>query len=108
MPKDNDWGHTLPVGTIICDNEYPEDIGIIIERNIRGAYRVYAITFGGTQQGMRYQSNTNRLDWYDRGYIEDNCSVVVEATPYDKKKRKKTNDSKEERDKDKSRVSNKR
>ena len=89
MPKDNDWGHTLPVGTIICDNEYPEDIGIIIERNIRGAYRVYAITFGWrrTQQGMRsIKSDTNKLDWYDRGYIEDRCSVVVEATPYDDKK----------------------
>ncbi len=90
MPKDNDWGHILPVGTIICDNEYPEDRGIIIERNIKGYYRVYAITFGGTQQqqGMRYQSNTNRFDWYDRGYIENECSVLVEASS-DKEKRKK-------------------
>ena len=92
MPKDNDWGHTLPVGTIICDNVYPEDIGIIIERNIRGAYRVYAITFGWrrTQQGMRSNhSNTNRFDWYDdRGYIEDKCSVLVEASS-DKEKRKR-------------------
>jgi len=89
MPKDNDWGHTLPVGTIICDNEYPEDIGIIIERNIRGAYRVYAITFGGSQYAKRYQSDTNRLDWYDRGYIEDKCSVVVESSRYRKEAEEK-------------------
>lgn len=72
MPKDNDWGHTLPIGTIICDNDYPEDVGIIIERNFRGSYKVYAITGGS--------ANSGKIDWYDRDYIENKCSVVIEPT----------------------------
>ena len=74
MPKDNDWGHVLPVGTFISDNDFPEDIGIIIERNIKGYYKVYAITGHWPSKG--------KIDWYDRGYIEDRCNVVIEATPY--------------------------
>jgi len=82
MPKDNDWGHILPVGTIVCDKEYPEDVGIIIERNIKGYYKVYSIT--------GHWPTSNRSDWYNRAYVEDGCNVVIESSRCRKEKKEST------------------
>lgn len=60
----------LAIGTIISDNEWPEDLGLIVERNLRAkkhAYRVYHMT------------GNNGTNWFSRGYVENGCSVITKA-----------------------------
>ena len=61
----------LAIGTIVCDNEYPEDLGLIVERNPRSegrAYKVYRIT------------RNNGTNWLPRDYVENRCSVITKAS----------------------------
>jgi hypothetical protein len=61
----------LAIGTIISDNEYPEDLGLIVERNLRAkkhAYRVYHMT------------GNNGTNWLPRDYVENRCSVITKAS----------------------------
>jgi len=72
----------LEVGTVICDNEYKEDIGLVVEIGCPGDtgdgwyhYRVWSV-YG------------NALQWFGRHYVEGECTVLGKKRIINKERRK--------------------
>jgi hypothetical protein len=71
MPKKIMKVKRLPIGTIVYDNEYPEDMGLIVERNLRSKGRAYKV---------HHITGNNGTNWLSRDYVENRCSVVTKAS----------------------------
>jgi len=57
----------MKVGDLIRDKEYPEDMGIIVNK-VKGVADVY-----------RVLATNGNLEFHDKSYIEKDCEVISES-----------------------------
>ena len=72
MKKKELPGLRVEVGTLVCDKEFPEDMGMVVDRDEeRRVYKILAMSYPNVPTG-----------WYRADYVQEDCLHIGDIPEY--------------------------